>query len=423
MIMTNHYGVIKQVMLSNRERVGKGLELLSQGLYPYVEQQMEQKYGDKWEDQANKHLQNHTTMKKTKVKDKLREDTGELLKAMSNEWKKVFKDNENLDNGEKGIVEELLQFRHNYSHKNNYAFSAEDTYRAIDSIVRLLKAVNAEEKIIQELEKHKKELFQIIGQEENRQKNPQTTANLERIRVKLAELLGKLPFQDVSLLQDALTHRSYLYENPKEAKTDNELLEFLGDAVLNFLSGEYLYEKYKEEKNEGDLTRLRSALVEDKQLAKFADQLEIGKWMRLGKGAIADGAKDNLSVLSNTFEAIIGAYFLDSQMNAVRDFVRSLFDSVIEEIIAVSPQIDDYQTDTPQIAIDPKNQLQQWVQKNQGAILPQYRVIKEEGLPHDKTFTVQVSINGKVYAQGTGSTKKEAEKQAAGNALKKLGLL
>ncbi len=222
------------------------------------------------------------------------------------------------------------------------------------------------------------------------------------------------------MLQDALTHRSYLYENPKEVSQDNELLEFLGDAVLNFLSGEYLYEKYKEEKDESDLTRLRSALVEDKQLAKFAEQLELGKWMRLGKGAIADGAKNNLSVLSNTFEAIIGAYFLDSQMDAVRDFVRALFDSVIEEIIAVSPQIDDSQTNTPQIAIDIKNQLQQWVQQNQGAIVPQYRVIKEEGLPHNKIFTVQVSINGEVCAQGTGYSKKEAEKQAAGNALKKI---
>jgi ribonuclease III len=107
-------------------------------------------------------------------------------------------------------------------------------------------------------------------------------------------------------------------------------------------------------------------------------------------------------------------------MDAVRDFMRSLFDSVIEEIIAVSPQIDDSQTNTPQIAIDIKNQLQQWVQQNQGAIVPQYRVIKEEGPPHNKIFTVQVSINGKVYAQGTGYSKKEAEKQAAGNALKKL---
>ncbi len=289
--------------------------------------------------------------------------------------------------------------------------------------MRLLKAVKADEEIIKKVEKHKQEVLRILVQEQNRQKNRQTKAAEERIRENLAELLEKLPFQDASLLQDTLTHRSYLYENPKEAKTDNELLEFLGDAVLNFLSSEYLYEKYKEEKDEGDLTRLRSALVEDKQLAKFAEQLELGKWMRLGKGAKQEGARDNLSVLSNTFEAIIGAYFLDSQMDAVQDFVRSLFDSVIEEIIAVSPQIDDYQTDTPQIAIDPKNQLQQWAQKNHGAILPQYRVIKEGGPPHDKTFTVQVSINGKVCAQGTGSTKKEAEKQAAGNALKNLGLL
>jgi ribonuclease-3 len=416
--MTNHYGVIKQMMLSNRDRITKGLELLNQGLYPYVEQQMQQAYPDDWETEAKSKLPDYKNMKKQEVKEQLSKDTGALLTVMSKKWEKVFKKQDHFDNREKGIVEELIQTRNDWAHGNQ--FSADDTYRAIDSMVRLLKAVNAEEKMIQELEKHRQQLFQIIGQEQNRQKNRQITAAEERIRVKLAELLGKLPFQDVSLLQDALTHRSYLYENPKEVSKDNELLEFLGDAVLNFLSGEYLYEKYKEEKNEGDLTRLRSALVEDKQLAKFAEQLELGKWMRLGKGAIADGARSNLSVLSNTFEAIIGAYFIDSQMDAVRELVEPLFDSVIEEIIAVSPQIDDYQTDTPQIAIDIKNQLQQLVQKTPGAILPQYRVIKEDGPPHDKTFTVQVSINGKVCAQGTGSTKKEAEKQAAGNALKKL---
>ncbi len=414
--MTNHYGVIKQMMLSNRDRIGKGLESLTQGLYPYVEQQMQQAYPDDWETQAKNKLPDYKSTKKKDIKERLSKDTGALLTVISKKWDDLFQ--KYLEKREKGIVEELIQTRNDWAHGNE--FSAEDTYRAIDSMVRLLKAVKADEGIIQELEKHRQQLFQIIGQEQNRQKNRQITAAEERIRVKLAELLGKLPFQDVSLLQDALTHRSYLYENPKEVSQDNELLEFLGDAVLNFLSGEYLYEKYKEEKDEGDLTRLRSALVEDKQLAKFADQLELGKWMRLGKGAIADGAKNNLSVLSNTFEAIIGAYFLDSQMDAVRDFVRSLFDSVIEEIIAVSPQIDDSQTNTPQIAIDIKNQLQQWVQQNQGAIVPQYRVIKEEGPPHNKIFTVQVSINGKVYAQGTGYSKKEAEKQAAGNALKKI---
>ncbi|KOR37450.1 MULTISPECIES: ribonuclease III [Planktothricoides] len=417
--MTNHYGVIKQVMLSNRERVGKGLELLSQGLYPYVEQQLQEAYPDDWETQAKKELPDYKSTKKKDIKEWLSKDTGALLTVISKKWDDVFQ--KSIDKPEKRIVEELIETRNYWAHGDE--FSADDTYSAINGMVRLLKAVKADEEIIKKVEKHKQEVLRILVQEQNRQENWQTKAAEARIISKLSGLLEQLPFQDASLLQDALTHRSYLYENPKEAKTDNELLEFLGDAVLNFLSGEYLYEKYKEEKDEGDLTRLRSALVEDKQLAKFAEQLELGKWMRLGKGAIADGAKDNLSVLSNTFEAIIGAYFLDSQMNAVRDFVRSLFDSVIEEIIAVSPQIDDYQTDTPQIAIDPKNQLQQWVQKNQGAILPQYRVIKEEGLPHDKTFTVQVSINGKVYAQGTGSTKKEAEKQAAGNALKKLGLL
>lgn len=406
------------MMISNKERIGRGLELLGQGLYLYFERQMQAKYEKSWETQAKKHLPKYNTMKKRDVKDKLREDTGDLLKVISKEWDKVFKNKENLDNSEKGIVEELIQIRHNWAHRNNYEFSTKDTERALDSIFRLLQAVKPEEEIIEQVEKQRQEVFRLLVQEQNRQENRHVPAGEARIRGRLTALLEKLPFQDASLLNDALTHRSYLYENPKEVSEDNELLEFLGDAVLNFISGEYLYRKYKGEKDEGDLTRLRSALVEDKQLAKFAEQLDIGKWIRLGKGAIADGGSSNFSLLSNTFEAIIGAYFLDSGIDSVKEFVTPLFESVIEEISYLLPQTDDSKTDAPQIAIDPKNLLQQWVQKNIGPMTPEYKTIKEEGPPHAKTFTVQVIIDGKVYSQGTGSSKKAATKRAAENALK-----
>ena len=405
-------------MITNKERIGKGLELLSQGLYPYFEKHMQSEYDKKWDTQAKQHLVEHKKKKKCDVKNTLREDTGALLTVISKEWDKVFKNNENLDNSEKGFVEELIQVRHNWAHKNNYDFLTKDTERSLDSMVRLIKAVKAEDEIIQQVEKHQQAVFRLLVQEQNRQENRQVSAGEGRIREKLTALLDKLQFQDASLLQDALTHRSYLYENPREVSEDNELLEFLGDAVLNFLSGEYLYRKHKAGKNEGDLTRLRSALVEDKQLAKFAEQLEIGNWIRLGKGAIADAGSHNFSLLSNTFEAIIGAYFLDSGIDTVRDFVTPLFESAIADIISLPSTTDASQIDAPQIAIDPKNLLQQWVHKNIGPITPEYKTIKEEGPPHDKKFTVQVKINGQVYSQGTGSSKKAATKKAAENALK-----
>lgn len=407
-------------MINNNERIGRALKLLCQGLYPYVEQQMKNRYADTWKKEANSHLHRDYKTNEDTVTDTLRKDVGALLTVVSKQWSKTFK--KNLNKTEKSIVDELIQVRHKSAHTNDdevYEFSTDDTYRDLDSIVRLLKAVKADEQIVQELEKQQQEVFRLLVQEQNRQENRQVSAGAARIREKLTELLEKLPFQDASLLQDALTHRSYLYENPKDAKEDNELLEFLGDAVLTFLSGEYLYRQFhKQEKNEGYLTRLRSALVEDKQLAKFAKNFEIGKCIRLGKGAQADGGSSNSSLLSNTFEAIIGAYFLDSGIDQVREFVTPLFESAIEEISSLSPQTDADRTDAQQIAIDPKNLLQQWVHKNIGPFPPEYKTIKEEGPPHNKTFTVQVRINGQVYSQGTGSSKKAATKKAAENALK-----
>ncbi|MEG5163876.1 ribonuclease III [Microcoleus sp. AT3-A2] len=232
----------------------------------------------------------------------------------------------------------------------------------------------------------------------------------------MSDLLKRLPFQEADLLNQALTHRSYLYENPKAVSKDNELLEFLGDALLTFLSGEYLYRHYSD-KNEGELTRLRSLLVEDKQLAKFAVTLDVGQWMLLGRGEATNGGTAKESLLSNTFEAIIGAYFLDSGIEAVRDFVEPLFTLVVEEIISSGPEPDS------NIPVDPKNRFQEWVQQNIGPITPQYITINEAGPDHAKEFTVEVRVNSKVYGQGSGRSKKEGEKRAAEDALKKLRLI
>ena len=138
-------------------------------------------------------------------------------------------------------------------------------------------------------------------------------------------------FCNASLLRYALTHRSYINEHPLEKSEDNERLEFLGDAVLNFLSAEFLYHHYPKIR-EGELSRLRSLLVNNKQLSEFAIALDIGKQMRLGRGAVQDRGRQSESLLSSTFEAIVGAYFLDSGIDAVRIFVQPFFTSIVERL-------------------------------------------------------------------------------------------
>ncbi len=399
--------------ISNHERVGRALNLLCQGLYPYVKQEIQAVYSNNWEKEAKSCLPKNKPLKQKSVDSILSEDVATLLLVMSKQWDKVF--TKNLNSTENGLVVELIQVRNNWAHRPLF-FSTAETYRALDSIARLLKAVSASEADIKEVEKQQQEVLRLLSQEQIRQENRHVSAEEVRIRERLSDLLKQLPFQDASLLNQALTHRSYLYENPKAVSEDNELLEFLGDALLTFLSAEYLYRDYSK-KSEGELTCIRSALVDNAQLANFAIGLDIGKWMRLSNGEATSGGTTKQSLLSNTFEAIIGAYFLDSGIEAVRDFVEPLFTSVVEELISSQPKPDS------NIPVDPKNQLQQLVQQNMGPVTPQYITIQEAGPDHAKEFTVEVCVNSKVYGKGSGRTKKEAEKCAAEVALKKLGLI
>jgi ribonuclease-3 len=225
----------------------------------------------------------------------------------------------------------------------------------------------------------------------------------------------KLPeFKDESLLIQALTHRSYINEHPQE-KENNERLEFLGDAVLGYLVGELLYRRY-EDMSEAQLTRLRSELVNEKQLAKFAITLGIGDKMRLGKGAEKDRGRENPSLLSDTLEAIIGAYYLDSTITPVRAFVRKLFTPVADSIVFPTSDTD------PQNLVDSKNRFQQWSLANFGKN-PEYAIIDQDGPDHAKEFTAEVYVNGKMYGVGRGRRKQDAEKKAAEVALKKVGLV
>lgn len=217
-------------------------------------------------------------------------------------------------------------------------------------------------------------------------------------------------FKDNSLLNLARTHRSYVNERLEAGEEHNERLEFLGDAILGFLSGEFLYRRHPE-MGEDELTRRRAAFVDEKQLAWFARKLRIGALMRLGRGAELDGGRENDSLLSSTFEAIVGAYYLDSGIEAVREFVEPLFKSVPENVVVTRS------------TIDFKNRFQEWVQASIGPVQPKYEMIKRSGPDHAPEFTVEVQVQGKVYGVGKGRSKKEAEKRAAEEALKDLGEL
>jgi ribonuclease III len=217
-------------------------------------------------------------------------------------------------------------------------------------------------------------------------------------------------FRDRTLLETALTHRSYVNEHP-EMSGDNERLEFLGDAVLNFLAGEFLYKRYPD-KPEGQLTPLRSALVDERQLAQFAIALNLGPMMRLGRGAEMNGGRSNPNLLSSTFEALVGAYFLDvgSDMEKVRAYVTPLFTLVIDNLADTAVQV------------NYKSRFQEWALANTGQN-PSYVIVAQSGPDHARQFTAEVKVGSKKYGTGQGNRKQDAEKDAARQALAKLELL
>lgn len=217
-----------------------------------------------------------------------------------------------------------------------------------------------------------------------------------------------LPFTDYFLLTRALTHRSYLNEN-KDAIEDNERLEFLGDAVLDFIVAEWLYNHYPE-KPEGDLTRLRAALVYTDQLAKFAKRIDLGRALRLGKGEIQAGGRERMTLLCDAFEALVGALYLHGGIETVKKFMVPLLTDVVDAIFL--NHMDE----------DTKSRLQEWAQ-GQGFSSPKYVLVAEEGPDHDKTFEMEVRIGMQPFGRGIGSNKQSAEKNAAREALIKLGML
>jgi len=226
-------------------------------------------------------------------------------------------------------------------------------------------------------------------------------------RLREMEAILGYNFQDLRLLEQALTHRSLLNEIIEEGRGDNERLEFLGDAVLGLIIGEWVMQAYPEEL-EGELTRLRSALVKEKKLAEVARSLRLGEFLYLGKGEEQMAGRQKRSILADAFEAILGAIYLDGGLEAVREFVRRTFGTVLEEVKT-----------NQSLLTDAKTRLQE-IMLALFRTSPAYEVAGEQGPDHAKTFEVHLRLNDRTLASGKGRSKKEAEQDAAAQFLKHL---
>jgi ribonuclease-3 len=218
-----------------------------------------------------------------------------------------------------------------------------------------------------------------------------------------AENKLNLKFKNLDYLISAFTHRSYLNEHRQIKLDHNERLEFLGDAVLELVVTEFLYTTYSEP--EGILTNWRSSLVRTESIAAAAHKLGFEEYLRLSKGEARGTDRARTQILANSFEAVIGAIYLDQGYEKSRKFIEDNIISTFDEILKTGAWL------------DPKSRLQELAQSNETQT-PQYRILKEEGPDHDKTFKVGVYVNGELRGDGDGPSKQEAQQQAAQQALK-----
>lgn len=213
-------------------------------------------------------------------------------------------------------------------------------------------------------------------------------------------------FSNKNLLLDALTHKSYHHENPDEAPNYNERLEFLGDSVLGLVIAESLFSHHIL-LTEADMSKMKSYLVRELVLFEIASRLLLGDYLRLGRGEEASGGRQKKSILSDAVEALFGAIFLDSDYNTAKSVILRLFVDKIDSIISKKE------------GYDFKSELQEKSQSLFG-MLPEYRIVKQEGEEHKKIFTAEVYINGQFYGRGIGRSKKDAQMNAAKEALEKV---
>jgi ribonuclease-3 len=230
---------------------------------------------------------------------------------------------------------------------------------------------------------------------------------MSSLNFKTFEEAAGISFNDLNLLRQAFTHRSYLNEHRGEATGHNERLEFLGDAVLELVSTHFLYTKYPE-KNEGDLTAYRASLVNATTCAEVATSLGMNDYLLLSRGEAKDTGRARGVLLANAFEALIGAIYIDQGYDAARDFIHAHLLPKIDEIVK------------KRLWQDAKSTLQEKSQEAHG-VTPSYAVIDETGPDHDKQFIVGVYLGEKLVAKGSGKSKQEAEQSAARAAIEEKG--
>lgn len=221
----------------------------------------------------------------------------------------------------------------------------------------------------------------------------------------LQQILG-ISFNDPSLLEQAMVHSSYINENPDFASVSNERLEFLGDAVLGSVITEKLYLDYPQF-SEGEMTKLRSALVSRETLARIARNISLGNYLYLGKGEEASGGRNKLTNLAGALEAVIAAVFLDRGSAITRDFVLRLLSKELQKVVSQG------------VKTDYKSQLQELIQSKQQQT-PTYYLVEAVGPVHDRRFTVEVRVGNTVLGRGSSKSKKAAETEAACSALEHL---
>ena len=221
----------------------------------------------------------------------------------------------------------------------------------------------------------------------------------------LQKALG-VSFNKLPLLEQALVHSSYVNENPGVAPASNERLEFLGDAILGFIVAEKLYQDFPD-LAEGEMTRLRSVLVRRDNLARIASTIELGNYLYLGRGEENSGGRHKGANLSGALEALLGAIYFDQGLAITRDVTLKLLGKELRKVVSQGR------------VVDYKSQLQELIQSRY-QLTPAYRLVKEAGPDHDKSFTVEVKAGKTVLGKGFGKNKKTAETAAARSALKQL---
>ena len=227
--------------------------------------------------------------------------------------------------------------------------------------------------------------------------------------IALLQFLGFEDPEDLEMYDRALTHSSYTYENKLSTNDNYERLEYLGDAVLKLVVSEYLFERFPEYR-EGDLTKIRAVVVSDVTLARIAESLNLGDFIVFGVSEAKSGGHNKVSTLACAFEALLGAMHLDGKLSDIRRFLREHLEELITDV-DMSKTKDNF-----------KAALQELTQSD-GGMLPMYRTVKEVGPSHNRVFHIEVMINGETLGHGSGKSKKEAQQQAARQALETLNEL